>query len=372
MRDRLEDLEAKESTPRRESSRINEKLAREHKSEFEKWMRDPGDSGAQQRLSNVQEEVRRKRQELEGKSISIGTPSQGGYAVPEEISREIERQEKKFSPVRNIVKIQRVSSNDNKHLINLRGGTAGWVGETGSRSETDTPLLRERAPTMGELYAYPKASEWALDDVFFNVANWLAEEVAQEFAQEEGAAVLTGNGSNKPTGMLNATPELTADFASPLRSAAAYEYVACPATTSPGIAEILGDCLIDLVYSVNSVYRANGRWTMNSATAATVRKLKDSQGQYLWQMSLMEGQPERLLGYPVEIWEDMDDVGSDKFPIAFGDFRRGYLLVERGDIRITVDNNITQPGYVKFYVRRREGGCVLNNDAIKFLRTTVS
>jgi HK97 family phage major capsid protein len=171
--------------------------------------------------------------------------------------------------------------------------------------------------------------------------------------------------------MLNTTPVATDDAASPLRAAAAYEFIPSLSNDSPPVAEILPDELITLTYAVASQYRANGSWVMNSTTAAAIRKLKDSNGYYLWQQGL-GGQPDRLFGYPVETWEDMADVATNAFPVAFGDFRRGYLLVDRTQLRITVDHNITTPGKVKFFVRRREGGMPLNKDAVKFLRTTIA
>jgi HK97 family phage major capsid protein len=124
--------------------------------------------------------------------------------------------------------------------------------------------------------------------------------------------------------------------------------------------------------AVRTAYRARGTWTMNSATAGAIRKLKDGQGRYLWTDSLAAGQPNMLLGYPVAIWEQMQDIATNAFPVAFGDWRRAYLLLDRTDIRITVDANITTPGRIKFFVRRREGGCVLNNAATKWLRTTLA
>ena len=109
---------------------------------------------------------------------------------------------------------------------------------------------------------------------------------------------------------------------------------------------------------------------MNSATAGAIRKLKDDQSNYLWQMGLAAGQPERLLGYPVEIWEQMQDIGANTHPVAFGDFRRGYILAQRSQIRITVDANLTTPGRIKYFVRRREGGTPSDNNSLKFLKTT--
>jgi HK97 family phage major capsid protein len=135
---------------------------------------------------------------------------------------------------------------------------------------------------------------------------------------------------------------------------------------------ITPDSLITLSFAVNSEYRANGSWAMNSATLGVIRKLKDTTNNYLYQAGLVAGQPDLLLGYPIKIWEQMDDVAANTHPVAFGDFRRGYLLVDRVGLRITVDNNITTPGRVKYFIRRREGGHVLNNDAVKFLKVATT
>ena len=357
-RERLEELEAKAAQP---GKTAQEKSHDEYKATFVDWVRSKGNSPLDEQ----------KLQDLAKKDITIGTGSAGGFAVPEEIAREIERLEKKFSPIRRLVKVVRAGTSDYKEIVNIRGTTSGWVGETGTRTATATPSLREITPTFGELYAYPQVSEWALDDMFFSVESWLAEEVAQEFAEQEGTAVISGNGTNKPTGMTNSTPTAADDFASPLRAAAVYEFVVSLGDDSPVVAEIQSDAMIDMIYTLNSAYRAGSTWVMNSNTTGAVRKLKDTTGQYLWQPSLQAGQPDMLLGYPIETWEQMADIGTNNFPVAFGNFRRGYLLADRVGLRITRDN-VTNVGHVRFYVRRREGGIVLNNDAIKWLRTTVA
>lgn len=363
QRERIEELESRNKSP---GKTAEEKLKDEYASIFENWIRSKGQSpNDEQKL----QELSRKAREM--KAVTIGTPAAGGYAVPEQIAMEIERLEKKFSPVRDLVKVVQVGTSDYKELVNIRGASSGWVGESGSRSETTTSQLREVAPTFGELYAYPQASEWSLDDAFFNVEQWLAEEVAQEFAIQEGSAVISGNGTSKPTGMLNTTPTAADDFNSPLRAAAAYEFTPSLTTSSPAVAEILPDSLITLTYLLNSAYRSSGTFVMNSNTAAAVRKLKDGNNQYLWQPGLQAGEPDRLLGYAHRTWEQLSDVGTNAFPVAFGDFRRGYVLADRVGLRITRDN-VTNVGFVRFYIRRREGGIVLNNDAIKWLRTTTS
>lgn len=302
---------------------------------------------------------------MEAKAITVGTASAGGYAVPEELSRDIEKLERLFSPVRDLVKVVPTGRSDYKELISIGGTTSGWVGESGTRSETETSALREKAPTHGELYAYPQASEWSLDDMFFDVAGWLTEEVSEEFAIQESTAILSGNGTNKPTGMLNTTPTTATDSASPLRDEDAYQYIASAASPDA----ILPDTLLDLVYAVNTRYRSNASFAMNSLTTGAVRKLKDANDQYLWAPGLAVGEPDRLLGYAHVTWEQMDDVGANNFPVGFGNWRRAYLLNEITGMRMTVDQ-VTNPGFVRFFIRRREGGIVLNNNAVKFLRTT--
>lgn len=358
QKSRIEELEARGKQP---GKGPREKRGDEYKNHFCNWVRNRGMSpDDEQKMQSLQ------RQMLEAKDITVGSAAGGGYAVPEEISRQIEVLEKKFSPVRNMVKVVQTGSSDYKELVSIRGVSSGWVGEAGARNPTNTPQLREVVPTMGELYAYPQVSEWSLDDIFFNVEAWLTDEVASEFALQEADAVIRGNGASKATGMLNTAPTAAPDAFPPTRAAAAYQFV----ENSGSPSELSADLLLDLVYKLNSAYRVNATFVMNSVTTGAVRKLKDLQGQYLWAPGLQAGQPDRLLGFGTATWEQMDDVGAGagNFPIAFGDFRRGYVLTDRVGLRITRDN-VTNVGFVRFYVRRREGGIVLNNDAIKWIRT---
>ena len=349
LQSRVEDIEAKGSRPGKTSSPHDS----EHKALFEAWVRNPRSHQANEQLSNFQ-----------AKAVTIATPADGGYAVPEEIGRQIEAKVLKLSPVRRLVKVSRSGTSDIKRLVDLRGAEGGWRSETGTANDTGTPVLREIVPTGGELYAYPKTSNWALEDIFFDVAGWLSDSVAEKFAQLEGQAVLTGDGSNTLTGMLNSAPTAVSDEAA-TRAAGVYEYV-LGADNSP--AAVDADSLIDLVYRVNAAYRAGATFVMNSTTAGAIRKLKDStSGLYTWQPGLVAGQPNLLLGYPVEIWEDVDDVLGGRYPVAFGNFNRAYELIDRSDITITVDP-FTTPGYTKFYTRRRVYGAPSNNDSVKWLR----
>lgn len=358
LRERVEELEAKRMNP---GQTAVEKVRGEYKSAFEGWIRSRGQS-----MDHERQMADAAKKAAEFKDVTIGSGAGGGFGVPEEISREIEKHELKFSPVRSLVKVVRAGSSDYKELLAINGATSGWVGESGSRTATTTPTLREIAPTFGELYAYPQASEWSLDDVFFNVENWISESVAESFAVAEATAVLSGNGTNQPTGMLNSAPTAVSDETA-TRAAAVYEFIA---NVDAGLA-LLPDRLIDTMYKLNSAYQMGAVWAMNSTTAGGVRKLKDTTNQYLWQPSLIVGQPDTLLGKPVSIWEQMASIANNAHPIAYGNFRRAYVLAERVGLRITRDN-VTNVGFVKFYVRRREGGIVLNNNALKFIKTTTA
>src|SRR5262249_13339625 len=205
VRDRVEQLEAAKSNPTLGHASGETRDQVEHKKLFTNWMRKPREHQTNEQLSNCQNT----------KALSIGTPSDGGYAVPEILLREVERFERKFSPVRDLVNVVQVASGDVRFLLDKGGASSGWVAEAGSRTATNTPTLREIVPTFGELYAYPQTSEWLLDDAMFDIGAWLAESVAEAFAVAEGTAVISGSGSSQPTGMLHTTPVSTADDAGP-------------------------------------------------------------------------------------------------------------------------------------------------------------
>jgi HK97 family phage major capsid protein len=313
--------------------------------------------------------INQKLRDMEEKDVVIGTGSAGGFALPKQIGDTIDALLLKLSDVVANVRNIQVGTSDYQELVSVHGGNSAWVGETGTRNATDTPFLRNRKPTWGELYAYPKISEWALQDIQFNAADWIVNDVAEGMAQNLSAAVWNGDASDKPTGIINTAPVTTDDHASPLRNASAFEYI--PLTHSSPIA-LTADDLIDLVYLLNPRYRSMAKFAMNTVTQGVVRKMKDSNGQYLWQPSLQAGQPDRLLGYEVFTWEDMaNPTTGNGFPVAFGDFTKGYLLTRRVELRVDQEG-ITQPGYVKFYVRRRWGGIPLNNDALKLIKVAAT
>jgi len=358
LEDRLNDLETRASRPARTGLPGERGDNPTYTKHFCNWFKSGGKSTA--------DEFAMK--EIGTKDVTLASPSGGGVALPKEIARLIEQYELKISPLRSLVNLQRVGSSDFHTLLNLRGMNSGWVGETGGRVLTGTPSLRDCVPTWGEVYSYCQASEWAVDDIFFDVANWIAENAADEFAFQEGTAIISGNGTNKPTGMTNTVPVTTLDFASPLRAAAAYMYL--PSIASP-FSVNGNDALIDVIYSLNAAYRSGAVYGANSSTWGSIRKLKAAgTGDYLWRPGLENGTPATLNGFPAVTIEALQDIGASTFPVFFGNLRRAYILCDRFDVRISVDNNITTPGLIKWFIRRRVGGIPYNNDALRFIRTS--
>jgi HK97 family phage major capsid protein len=353
QRSRIENLEALIATG---GDTGNAKLAENHRDAFYKFL----ESGNPHSFEKLKEVEKKYRNALpEEKQVNLGSAAAGEALVPEIIRSAIEAMEMKLSPVRRLIPVIPVTSTDFKQVVDIGGTGSGWVAELDARSVTATPTLRTRTPTWGELYARPQASEWAAMDIP-NAEDWLASGVAREFVSAEGIAVISGDGSNKPTGFLNTTPVATADDASPLRSAEALQFVAAP---SP---DDITEHVLALVYALQTAYRQMGRFALNSATLGLVRRAKTSDGHYLWEPNYQSGEPARIAGFTFEVWEDMPDAGLSpaQYPIAFGDWARGYLLAQRNDIRVLFDP-YTTIGLISWWFRRREGGIILNNDAIK-------
>ncbi|MBI1234568.1 MAG: phage major capsid protein [Alphaproteobacteria bacterium] len=302
---------------------------------------------------------------IEGKALSAGSNPDGGYVAPAETQALIDRLMADVSPIRAIASVRQTTANVFKKPVSLGGAATGWVAETADRDQTATPTLDLLDFPVAELYAMPAATTALLDDAATDLDLWLAEEVRDVFAAQEGAAFISGNGTNKPKGFLSYTMVAEASHA--------WDKIGYLATGVDGdfAASDPADDLIDLIYAPKAAYRANGRFVMNRRTVSAVRKFKDSNGDYIWQPSLNAGGEATLLGYPVTEAEDMPDIGSDAFAIAFGDFEKGYLIVDRQGIQVLRDPYSAKP-YVLFYTTKRVGGGVQNFDAIKLLKFGVS
>ena len=293
-------------------------------------------------------------------AMQTGTSQDGGASVPKDISDAILDQMLDINPMRRLATVERATSGDFSKIVGLRGASSGWAAETDPRSVTSTPQMGEIKPPFGELFVYAEATSWVLEDSQFNLENWLSTNISDEFALQEAAAFVNGDGVNKPAGFLTA-PQATTDDAT--RPFGTIQTVAAATATGVDV-----DDLIGLVGAVRTPYRMRGEtaWLMNRTTAAAIRMLKDANGRPLWVDGLAADQPPSLLGYPVSEAEDMPDIGTGATSIAFGNFRRGYLIADRSDMRLLRDP-YTRPGWVRFYAHHRVAGQVLDSNAIKLL-----
>ncbi len=295
----------------------------------------------------------------------LSTGSGSGALAPYETERFIERRLAQVSPMRALATVRTVGAATFRKPISTAGVAAGWVAETASRPETDPATLSLMEFPAAELYASPAATQALLDDSFINLDEWLAAEIEDSFAAQETAAFVSGDGVNKPKGFLS-----YATAANPSASWGQIGYVASGAA-SGFAASAPTDALMDLIYAPAAQYRPNAHFVMNRRTAATIRKFKDADGHYIWQPTQQAGQLPQLLGYPVQEIEAMPDIAANATPVAFGDFARGYLIVDRAGLSVLRDPYSAKP-YVLFYTTRRVGGGVQNFDALKLLKIAAS
>ncbi len=294
-------------------------------------------------------------------ALNKGVATEGGYLAPVEWDRTITDRLVLVSPMRQIATVQKISTAGFSKLFNNRGTTSGWVGETDARPQTNTPTFSPLNFVPGEIYANPAATQQMLDDAEVDLEAWLAGEVETEFAYQEGVAFLTGNGTNKPRGILT--------YVTGGAAAAVHPWGAIQVTNTGQAAAVTSDSIIDLTTALPSEYTGAARFIMNRNAQGVVRKLKDGQGNYLWQPSAQAGQPATLMGYGITEMPGMPDVAANSVPVLFGDFKRGYLIVDRTGVRVLRDPYTNKP-YVQFYTTKRVGGGVVNPDVIKALKVS--
>ncbi|MBV8799273.1 MAG: phage major capsid protein [Alphaproteobacteria bacterium] len=333
-----------------ESKTANDRIARERKAAFDSYVRKGDASGFHS---------------LEVKAMSVGSNPDGGYVVPLEIAETIDRILAKVSPIRALATVRQIGGNVYRKPISTNDPGTGWVAETDARPQTSTPNLSALDFPAMELYAMPAATQTLLDDAQVDIEQWLADEVQIVFAEQEGAAFINGNGTTQPKGILSYTNVADGSWTwgniGYIASGAAGAF----AGSNPS------DQLLDLAYAPKQAYRANATWVMNRKVEAAIRKFKDTQGNYIWAPGLAAGQPATLFGFPVAVAEDMPDIAANSYSIAFGDFARGYLVVDRVGIRVLRDPYSAKP-YVLFYTTKRVGGGVQNFEAIKLMKFAVS
>jgi len=350
--ERLTMLNQKSLAPRRPTLSGHMDIEPPHVKAFDAYVRS-GDDDALRGLS------------LEGKAMSTAVSADGGYLVDPQTADRIRSILLSSASLRAVANVVQVEASSFDVLIDRTDVGSGWAAETASVTESSTPTVERISIKLHELSAMPKASQRLLDDSAFDVEAWLAEKIASRFTRAEALAFISGDGADKPKGILNAGKVANASWAW-----GSLGYVATGAAADFA-ASNASDCIVNLVYALGAAYRANGTFIMNSKTAGAVRKMKDADGRFMWGDSLQSGQPAQLMGYPVLICEDMPDVGANAYPIAFGDFHAGYTIAERPDLRILRDPFSAKP-HVLFYASKRVGGDISDYAAIKLMKVAVS
>lgn len=323
----------------------------EHKKAFDSFFRKGHDEGLA---------------DLQHKALNVGTDPEGGYTVPIQTETAIDRVVTEVSEMRNIARVVNVSTASYKKRVSMGGAGSGWVGEEADRPNTGTPTMAVLEYPVMELYANPAATQSILDDSAISIEQWIADEVAIDFAVEEGSAFINGNGASKPKGFLTAPQVADAGWSwgnlGFVKTGVNGDWA--DSSADPG-AETTN--IVDLVYSLKPAFRTNARFVMNRKTVSSMMKLRDADGRQLWSAGLQQGQPDRVLGYPISEMDDMPDIATDKVAIAFGDFRRGYIIVNRVGVRVLRDPYSAKP-YVQFYTTKRVGGGIGHYEAIKLLK----
>ena len=343
---RLETLVIEKSRPQIGRGEMVSSDEREHKAAFTSYMR----SGEAMGLKG-----------LESKALSAGSGPDGGYLVPVPAEREILLRMANYSPIRTIASVRQISGAQLRKAFSFNGPASGWVAEADPRPQSATQQIADMHFPAFELYAMPAATQTLLDDSVVDIEQWIGEEIALAFATQEGAAFVNGTGTNQPQGFMTVPNVPQANWA---WGSLGYQVTGVAAgwpATNPS------DVVIDMIYALKAGYRQKARFVMNRRTLSQVRTFKTTTGEYLWAPPSMIGGATTLMNFPMTEAEDMPDVAANSLSIAFGDFERGYLIVDRLGIRVLRDPYSAKP-YVLFYSTKRVGGGVQDFDAIKLLK----
>lgn len=309
-----------------------------------------------------------RRNEVKAVTMQVAADPSGGYWVTPDVSGRMVKKIYDSTPMRQLANVVSIGTDRLEGPIDNGEFDAAWVGEMATRAQTDAAQLGMWAIDVNELYAYPKVTQKLLEDAKIDVEAWISDKATGKFARKESTAFITGDGNQKPKGLLSYTINATDDSTRPWGQ---FQYVASGAangfaSTNPA------DKLIDLIFELKSGYRQNANFLMARRSMRDVRKLKDGQGNYLVDLRLRDGAlVESIFGFAVTTGEDMPAIAANAFPIAFGDFAEAYTIVDRLGTSVVRDN-ITQPGFVKFHMRRRVGGGAVNFEALKFFKIATS
>ncbi|WP_029004770.1 phage major capsid protein [Azorhizobium doebereinerae] len=350
---RLDKVEAKAGSAEALVSRLDKMEARLNR---------PGTGGTSDGPADVTEErkafgtyLRRGDKgmpETELKALNVSTDTQGGYLAPVEISTEFVRDLTEFSPIRALASVRTTSSPAVTYPKRTGITNAKWKGEL-QAAEASEPGFAQLEIPVREVNTFVDISNQLLADSAGVAEAEVRLALAEDFGQKEGAAFVKGDGVLEPVGLLT-DPAVTA-------------------LLNGHATNLATDALISLMYALPAAYRNRGTWLLNGTTLATIRKLKDGQGNYLWQPAFQAGQPETILGRPVVEAVDMPDVAANATPILFGDFGTAYRIVDRVALSILVNPYLLATnGITRIHATRRVGAGVVQPKALRKLKMAVS
>lgn len=287
---------------------------------------------------------------LETRLLSVDRDPGGGYWVKPEMSARIMKIVFETSPVREFATVENIASDSLELITDENQAGFGWVAEQETRAETTTPDIGKRVIHAHEMYAEPRVTQKLLDDAGFDVEGWLSQKVAERFGRAEATANVAGTGVGQPRGFTTYPSGTSSGQIEQINSGTS--------------GEVTADGLFDLIYSLKGPYLRNARYMAARLVIRDIRKLKDGQGNYLWEHNFQAGQPLNILGYPMHQADDMPAAAGGSLSVAFGDFKAGYTIVDRFGTRVLRDPFTAKP-FIKLYTTRRVGGDVVNFEALK-------
>lgn len=306
-------------------------------------------------------------------NMSVGSDPDGGYFVLPAFSSTMTKKLFDVTAMRRLARVETISAGDRwEEPLDIGEPLSGWVGETDVRPATGSPQIGMLKIPLNELYAMPPVTQALLDMVGFDLGGWLLNKITDRFGRDEGLAFIGGNGVGKPMGLLSYPISSVSDATRPWGTIQYMPTGAAGAFKTGATPPDGGDCLRDLTWKLRTPYRQGASWLMNSNTISQIDKMKDGMGNYIFRPSMTAGAPSSLLGYPVEIDDvAMPDIAANSLSIAFGNFQRAYVIVDRIGMKLLIDPFSSKP-LVLYYCYKRVGGGIANSEAVKLLRFSVS
>ncbi|KKJ75440.1 hypothetical protein WH95_18540 [Kiloniella litopenaei] len=285
-----------------------------------------------------------------------------GLTAPVEWDRQITDKLKDASEMRMYATAVPVTGAGFKHLYNLRGTSSGWVGETEQRDATHGSAFADYEFSFGEVYANPAATDYVLEDSETDIAAWISSEIEDEFATQEGIAFVSGDGVKKPKGIT----QYTSTIEGALAAADRHPLGPIAEVNSGHASQITADGLISLKYAIST--RRTSRDTgyfANRNTIAAIRKLKDGDGNYLWQPSYAADRPQTVAGQAMRELSGLPDIAANAIPVLYGDMKQTYRIFDRRGVRLLRDPYTNKP-YTMFYTTKRVGGGLWNPEWMRY------